>query len=289
MRKLIGLFLLALSQLVYGQKQSFEGCNFSPMIVMAEKVPVFGETEEALQKYFDDYFAQAGVAETTNGKAVVQVIFNTSGEPCCKGIVNSTLDADIDLKIHDGINAMPAWSPATQGGKAWNFSTIIQFEFANGTAKVKYQKMGSPINTANKKETGGTTVEEGLSKIESFTKLILYNQQLTELDPRVGQLVNLKQIHAGANLFETLPAEIGALQNLENLEVYKNKLQSVPPEIGNLKKLKFLLLDNNELTTLPEEIKNLQSLVYLKLDNNRFSAAEQARIKSLLPRCSIQF
>jgi Leucine-rich repeat (LRR) protein len=101
--------------------------------------------------------------------------------------------------------------------------------------------------------------------------LYLDKNKLTEIPAKIGELVNLRELHINNNMLTTLPPEIGKLVNLTDLNVSFNGLTSLPPEIGNLVSLKRLYLGINKLTTLPREIGNLQNIIMIWVFDNQLT------------------
>lgn len=122
--------------------------------------------------------------------------------------------------------------------------------------------------------------------------------------------------NAGGNancwMIHEIPAEIANLQQLLLLELKANDLHTIPQELAYLPKLKTLdLSDNPALTNinpvaklvnleylylygcglqvLPTYIGDLIHLKQLGLAGNRIGAAEQERIRQVLPNCKIAF
>jgi Leucine-rich repeat (LRR) protein len=108
--------------------------------------------------------------------------------------------------------------------------------------------------------------------VGTTTKLDLSYKNLTSLPAKIGNLINLKELHLDNNKLTSLPAEIGKLINLQTLYLKNIQLSSLPAEIGNLINLKYLYLNENQLTSLPAEIGNLINLQELYLDNNQLTS-----------------
>jgi len=62
------------------------------------------------------------------------------------------------------------------------------------------------------------------------------------------------------NQLTQLPPEIGQLTQLQELDLRNNKLTQLPPEIGQLTQLRELHLNGNQITQLPKEIGQLTQL-----------------------------
>ena len=100
--------------------------------------------------------------------------------------------------------------------------------------------------------------------IGSFYQLTLldlsYNKIVT-VDPSIGNLRNLRQLHLQHNLIEIIPEEIGTLTQLEYLNLSNCKLTGFIQNIQSLSKLVELHLENNpNLSYLPVDMENLPAL-----------------------------
>ena len=73
-------------------------------------------------------------------------------------------------------------------------------------------------------------------------------EQLTAVDPRVGQLTNLLRLSYTHTGLESLPAEIGTLQHLKYLDLSTNKLSCIPVQLYALRSLQTIVLARNNLT-----------------------------------------
>jgi small GTP-binding protein len=111
---------------------------------------------------------------------------------------------------------------------------------------------------------------------EGWTQLDLCDQEISELPPEIGQLINLRKLDLSRNPLATLPPELGQLNNLRRLDVsghpLKIQLTAVPLEIGQLTNLAELDLSRNQLTALPPTISQLTNLRWLDLSGNQLTA-----------------
>ncbi len=185
---------------------------------------------------------------------------------------------------------MPRWNPAKNEDKSINVSQIIELVIDDGTLK---EARLQTISKGDKQKKlygpeSSDELEEALDNIETITTLTLYGQELELLDPRIGELKNVKQLYLGANKFESIPEELFSLTNLEQLLLDSNNLIEIPPAIGKLESLMFLILNGNKIEKLPNEISNLKRLLYIDLSDNPISEEEIERIKKLIPRCEIR-
>ena len=91
--------------------------------------------------------------------------------------------------------------------------------------------------------------------------------------------LNYKEVLAGLS---KIPA-------LTELDLSENELTEMPEELGGLTNIEEINLSMNKLEKLPASIANLKQLKKLTIFNNKISQEEQAKIKALLPNCSILF
>lgn len=122
--------------------------------------------------------------------------------------------------------------------------------------------------TTNLNVRGLTTLPEIPS---TETDLRAENNQLTEIPPSIGTLVNLNRLYLRNNKITAVPKEIGNLTKLQLLLLGKNQISILPSEIGNLNLLIQLRIENNKLTELPNEIGKLTNLTHLFLENNQLN------------------
>jgi len=123
---------------------------------------------------------------------------------------------------------------------------------------------------------------------EGWIELDLRDQEISELPPEIGQLINLQKLSIGAqrwgevseasrnvrrlldtNSLVSVPQEIGNLTNLRSLDLSNNKLTGLPAEIGQLINLQQFNLTHNQLTAVPPEFGQLINLEVLDLSSNQ--------------------
>jgi Leucine-rich repeat (LRR) protein len=106
----------------------------------------------------------------------------------------------------------------------------------------------------------------------------LGNNQLKEIPPEIGELINLRTLQLRDNHLKKVPPEIGRMTNLQELNLSGNQLNEIPPEIGQLTNMKILHLNYNELKDIPE-IGGLINLRKLYLEDQRtFISSELERL-----------
>jgi Leucine-rich repeat (LRR) protein len=86
-----------------------------------------------------------------------------------------------------------------------------------------------------------TFVPAGFRFLSKLTKLELQNNDISELNPTLGNLTSLESLNLGHNELTTLPSEIGNLTNLTSLELTGNReFRELPFELSNLENLTYL-------------------------------------------------
>jgi Leucine-rich repeat (LRR) protein len=110
----------------------------------------------------------------------------------------------------------------------------------------------------------------------------------TITEPTEYEMLLLIELYASGSKFTDLTG-IGYATNLTELILDGNQLTSLPSEIGDLMNLTSLILNKYKLTNLPEAIGNLKNLKELDLRDNQLTEDNKKRVKSLLPKCNVQF
>jgi len=79
------------------------------------------------------------------------------------------------------------------------------------------------------------------------------------------------------NALSTISPRIGELQRLRTFDLGHNQLTELPVELGNLTGIRdFLYLHDNRLKSLPQSLAGLHMLRYLNISESRFSAFPEA-------------
>lgn len=128
-------------------------------------------------------------------------------------------------------------------------------------------------NTSNvyRINLSGKTLEripEIIFKCENLEYLILRNNYIAEVEPKIKILSKLKELDLGENTITSLPDEICSLHNLKELKVDQNYLSELPVLISHLKNLEVLNASFNKIIRFNDGITKLTNLVELYLDNN---------------------
>ena len=110
-------------------------------------------------------------------------------------------------------------------------------------------------------------------------RLIISNNQLTELPKSIKSLIKLNKIELSSNLISHLQEELWELLELTSLSLADNKISTVPAEISHLSYLTSLDLSSNALTSLPEEIGLLSELTTVNLSGNKFTEIPGSFVK----------
>ena len=129
-----------------------------------------------------------------------------------------------------------------------------------------------------KSEAAFKKAERRIHEAESTgaKRLDLSRMGLAALPEAIGQLSQLRELHADMNQLTALPEAIGQLSQLQNLDLFGNQLTALPKGFGQLTQLQYLVLSGNQLTALPEWFGQLAKLQKLDLDNNQLTALPEA-------------
>ncbi|MCR8557914.1 leucine-rich repeat domain-containing protein [Mucilaginibacter sp. BJC16-A38] len=159
----------------------------------------------------------------------------------------------------------------------------------------KYEDLKFAIKNASKVkklyiyDKGIKSLPPEFSKIKNAISVCLMADNFNKFPVALTRLSNVEEISLASNQLKEITPQINRLQSLRLLYIDFNKLTKLPKEIGSLHNLLYLDLSTNKLNTVPDEIKDLYQLQELHLENNPINAAEQQRIRKLLPNCTIYF
>lgn len=123
------------------------------------------------------------------------------------------------------------------------------------------------------------SISPNISKLKNLEKLILWNNDLTELPDEFSELENLKELNLRTNKFKEIPPQIFALENLEKLIFCSNRIGNLPDELFDLKKLTFLDVESCGLKEIPSKIEQLIQLETLKFGRNKISKIPDSLLK----------
>ena len=216
---------------VQAQNIYFNECSLSPMYPTYDIGPNY--PHEDVNDYFkssipDKYF------EGEKSPISIQILIDKSGKPCCKSILNlSKIDG---IAIQKAINEMSNWNPAISRQKEINVSIVANIYFKKGEFKrIEFLDATNEIVNVKDVMSKGIVstgkIEDALKNVETLTSFTQYGKGLKEIDPRIGELVNLKELYLGKNDFESIPEEIFGLKNLEQFHIYNTQLKTIPAEI----------------------------------------------------------
>jgi Leucine-rich repeat (LRR) protein len=107
--------------------------------------------------------------------------------------------------------------------------------------------------------------------------LILADNCLTEISPRIGGLTSLRTLDLGHNRLHCVPEEIGNLAELSDfLYLHDNRLDSLPASIERLQKLRYLNISQNLFSDFPSSICSLSNLFELRATDNQLSTLPES-------------
>lgn len=121
-----------------------------------------------------------------------------------------------------------------------------------------------------------TEIPDEIAQFTGLEQLHIYNMQNVEqVSPAMGELVNLKKLHFQSyNKLTSLPQEMEKLQQLVDFHLFCQRLKSVPDAVFKWKNLHSLILIGNThgyyyksepIYHLPDELGNLHNLSHLAL------------------------
>lgn len=113
-------------------------------------------------------------------------------------------------------------------------------------------------------------------KYRKQKELLLRENQLTQLNEKIGTMANLEVLDVWANSISSIPSSIGNLKKLRIINASRNQLSSIPLEIGFLgDSLRKVLLARNNITQLPGELMFLHPSCELDLSQNNLKVNPQ--------------
>lgn len=128
-------------------------------------------------------------------------------------------------------------------------------------------------------------VPPAIFELPLLQSLILNNNLLESVDPRIGQLgKTLKTLHLGVNMLKSLPEEMGQLTALTSLIAPSNRLSQLPDSMSRLISLDDIYLRYNEFTQLPKVLYTLPKLSIISIEDNRIAHLPET---SDLPKAQI--
>jgi internalin A len=116
-----------------------------------------------------------------------------------------------------------------------------------------------------------TEIPEAIAKLTNLTQLDLRDNQITEIPEEIAKLTNLTQLDLSNNKITEIPEAIAKLTNLTQLYLRSNKITEIPEAIAKLTNLTQLYLRYNQITEIPEVIAKLTNLTQLYLSYNQIT------------------
>ena len=116
-----------------------------------------------------------------------------------------------------------------------------------------------------------TEIPEAIAKLTNLTQLDLRDNQITEIPEEIAKLTNLTQLDLSNNKITEIPEAIAKLTNLTQLYLRYNQITEIPEVIAKLTNLTQLYLSYNQITEIPEVIAKLTNLTQLDLSNNQIT------------------
>ncbi|XP_045582047.2 leucine-rich repeat-containing protein 40 [Procambarus clarkii] len=101
-----------------------------------------------------------------------------------------------------------------------------------------------------------------------LTKLYLSSNRISNISPKINNLLSLQVLDLSDNCLTTLPSTFGDLTCLHRLNLSHNRLEELPAGVFLLSDLRSLQLDHNNLKILSEDLGNLNVLEYLDVSHN---------------------
>jgi TonB family protein len=92
-----------------------------------------------------------------------------------------------------------------------------------------------------------TSLDEALTTTEVVETLDLSGQKLNTLDPRISRLTSLTKIILDDNNFTEIPSVLAKLPSLAEIEMNGNQIKAVPGFLKKMKSLRALDISNNDI------------------------------------------
>ena len=105
-----------------------------------------------------------------------------------------------------------------------------------------------------------------------ITVLILADNALNAISPRIGELQRLRTLDLGHNQLTGLPLELGNLTGLRDfLYLHDNQLEFLPLSLGSLHELRYLNISANRFSQFPEPVCHMVGLAELRATDNQLT------------------
>eukprot|EP01126_Amoeba_proteus_P008861 TRINITY_DN13361_c0_g1_i1.p1 TRINITY_DN13361_c0_g1~~TRINITY_DN13361_c0_g1_i1.p1 ORF type:complete len:285 (+),score=44.87 TRINITY_DN13361_c0_g1_i1:132-986(+) len=106
-----------------------------------------------------------------------------------------------------------------------------------------------------------------ISKLSRLQYMHLKYNQISEIDPQLGNLVALKEVDLEGNRLSTLPDSFSNLRNLEKIYINRNHLNEIPKCLKEMTGLTELIINHNHLAQI-DYLTNLTNLRTLNIASN---------------------
>ncbi|XP_021915827.1 leucine-rich repeat-containing protein 40-like isoform X4 [Zootermopsis nevadensis] len=116
---------------------------------------------------------------------------------------------------------------------------------------------------------------------EPLTWLDLSLNCITEISPKIRNLVTLTVLNLHKNNLDGVPAELGCLTKLTCLNLSHNKLRTLPPAFFKLCELRSLQLAHNQLEDVTDDVGDFIMLENLEIDVEVFEGLSRLRVLNL--------
>ena len=134
----------------------------------------------------------------------------------------------------------------------------------------------------NNNITHGSTFTH-LATLPKLYSLWLSNNNLKELSPEIGLLVQVNNLYLGHNHLSSLPSEMKTMKDVWVIQAEHNDFTSLPEVFIDMPSLFSVHLNNCKIDTIPDAFASKKySMKGLLLDNNLLSNADKKRWEAAL-------
>jgi hypothetical protein len=168
---------------------------------------------------------------------------------------------NFDIENIETIDKVSQYSMLISTNSNWehNFSERVHSNSVNHQASDKDLKF-EKNETYDARGMGLTMIPSSLLNSSRLTKIILSNNQITELPEKLCELRFLKCLSVDNNLLRKLPSSIGNLKYLKGIDFQNNRIEEIPKEIGNCSELRKIRAKNNYFSAIPSSLCKLEYL-----------------------------
>jgi Leucine-rich repeat (LRR) protein len=112
-------------------------------------------------------------------------------------------------------------------------------------------------------------VPESVWEQTGLETLVLADNDLSEISPRIGCLKRLRMLDLGHNQLTAVPDSLGDLDGCTDfLYLHDNRLASLPASLARLTKLRYLNISQNAFEEFPKCVCDMASLIELRVSDN---------------------